>query len=96
MRNTWFRFDDLLVDEGNYTLRLANEEMIQAYFDGSDWYEIKQERKITEEISFIFVNLRDDAIQIKIAKSVSIRNQSEGRKGVRQEDISQADEESPC
>lgn len=88
MRNTWFRFDDLLVDEGNYTLRLANEEMMQGYFDGSDWYDIKQERKITEEISFIFVNLRDDAIQIKIAKSVSIRNQSEARKGVRQEDIS--------
>lgn len=93
MRNTWFRFDDLLVDEGNYTLRLANEEMMQGYFDGSDWYDIKQERKITEEISFIFVNLRDDAIQIKIAKSVSIRNESEARKGVRQEDISQADEE---
>ena len=96
MRNTWFRFDDLFVDEGNYTLRLANEEMMQGYFDGSDWYDIKQERKITEEISFIFVNLRDDAIQIKIAKSVSIRNQSESRKGVRQEDISQADEEPAC
>ena len=93
MRNTWFRFDDLLVDEGNYTLRLANEEMMQGYFDGNDWYDIKQERRITEEISFIFVNLRDDAIQIKITKSVSIRNQSESRKGVRQEDISQADEE---
>ena len=96
MRNTWFRFDDLLVDEGNYTLRLANEEMMQGYFDGSDWYDIKQEQKITEEISFIFVNLRDDAIQIKIAKSVSIRNESESRKGVRQEDISQADEEPAC
>jgi phage anti-repressor protein len=96
VRNTWFRFDDLLVDEGNYTLRLANEEMMQGYFDGSDWYDIKQEQKITEEISFIFVNLRDDAIQIKIAKSVSIRNESESRKGVRQEDISKADEEPAC
>ena len=96
MRKTWVRFTDILVDEDDYIVWLFNEEIIQAYFDGSDWYHVKEERKINEEISFIFVNLIDDAIQVQITKSLLIRNESESRKGVRQEDISQADEESPC